>query len=114
MEDDKWFLPKFIKFQYGDNLNPKNNVHKSVISLIERYNLYSYLSTPDPDQMLGRPLADAGQELTSSYPDAKDKDKDIYKDKLQVKDKLKDKRKEKVIKRKEDTSLLILLVLSEL
>ena len=52
LEEDKWFLPKFIKFQYGENLNPNNNVHKSVISLIEKYELDSILNNPEPQQML--------------------------------------------------------------
>jgi len=99
LEEDKWFLPKFIKFQYGENLNPNNNVHKSVISLIEKYELDSILNNPDPEQTLGRPLADAGQTLGRSSADAKD----IYKDKDIVKDK--DKLKEKVIKRKKPFSI---------
>jgi hypothetical protein len=39
---DKWFIPDFIDFQYGE-LNPNSNVHKSVIQLLERYNLMGYL-----------------------------------------------------------------------
>ncbi len=39
---DKWFIPDFIEFQYGE-LNPNSNVHKSVIQLLERYNLMGYL-----------------------------------------------------------------------
>ena len=39
---DKWFIPDFIEFQYGE-LNPNSNVHKSVISLLDRYNLEWYL-----------------------------------------------------------------------
>ena len=98
IEEDKWFLPKFIKFQYGENLNPNNNVHKSVIAMIEKYGLDDILNNPDPRQDLGSPLADAGQTLGRSSADAKDiyKDKDIYK----AIDKAKD--KEKLIKRKKN------------
>ena len=39
---DKWFIPDFIEFQYGE-LNPNSNVHKSVIALLEKYNLQGYL-----------------------------------------------------------------------
>jgi len=39
---DKWFIPDFIDFQYGE-LNPNSNVHKSVIQLLERYNLEGYV-----------------------------------------------------------------------
>jgi|TARA_R110002074_G_scaffold389865_1_gene573453 hypothetical protein len=38
--DNKWFIPKFIDFQYGQ-LNENVNAHKSVIKLIDKYDLYS-------------------------------------------------------------------------
>tara|TARA_R100001086_G_scaffold250033_1_gene192784 strand:- start:5330 stop:6142 length:813 start_codon:yes stop_codon:yes gene_type:complete len=31
----KWFIPTFIPFQYGKQLNPKNNAHKSVIEKLQ-------------------------------------------------------------------------------
>lgn len=31
----KWFIPKFLEFQYGE-LNPENKVHSSVLRLLER------------------------------------------------------------------------------
>ena len=37
---NKWFMPKFIDFQYGQ-LNENVNAHKSVIRLIDKYDLYS-------------------------------------------------------------------------
>ena len=37
---NKWFIPKFIEFQYGQ-LNENVNAHKSVIRLIEKYDLYN-------------------------------------------------------------------------
>lgn len=40
--DEKCFIPDFIEFQYGE-LNPNSNVHKSVISLLSRYNLEGYM-----------------------------------------------------------------------
>jgi hypothetical protein len=69
---DKWFIPDFIEFQYGE-LNPNSNVHKSVIQLLERYNLMGYLK--------------GSQTLPEGVKD-KDKDKDI----VIVKDKAKAKR----------------------
>ena len=39
---DKWFIPDFIDFQYGE-LNPNSNVHKSVIALLNKYNLEGYV-----------------------------------------------------------------------
>jgi hypothetical protein len=57
---NKWFIPDFISFQYGE-LNPTNRVHKSVIDLLNKYN----------------------KGLVSSLQGAKDK----YKDKDKEKDK---------------------------
>ena len=37
---DKWFIPKFIDFQYGQ-LNSNIRPHQAVINLIEKYDLYS-------------------------------------------------------------------------
>ena len=39
---DKWFIPDFIDYQYGE-LNQNSNVHKSVINLLKKYNLEGYL-----------------------------------------------------------------------
>jgi len=56
---EKWFIPDFIEFQYG-TLNPLNRVHKSVIDLLEKYQI---------------------KDLTRPLQRAKDKDKDKVKDK---------------------------------
>ena len=49
--NEKCFIPDFIDFQYGE-LNPNSNVHKSVISLLSRYNLEGYMkgtqTPPEP------------------------------------------------------------------
>jgi len=66
---DKWFIPDFIDFQYGE-LNPNSNVHKSVIQLLERYNLMGYMK--------------GSQTLPEGVKD-KDKDIVIVKDKAKVK-----------------------------
>jgi hypothetical protein len=39
---DKWFIPDFIEYQYGE-LNINSNVHKSVLNLLNKYNLEGYL-----------------------------------------------------------------------
>lgn len=41
-DGDKWFIPDFIEYQYGE-LNQNSNVHKSVINLLNKYNLEGYL-----------------------------------------------------------------------
>ena len=66
---DKWFIPDFIEFQYGE-LNPNSNVHKSVIALLEKYNLQGYLK--------------GSQTLPEGLQD-KDKDIVIVKDKAKAK-----------------------------
>ncbi len=66
---DKWFIPEFIEFQYGE-LNPTSNVHKSVIALLDKYNLEGYMK--------------GSQGVQSTLKD-KDKDKDIVKAKVKVK-----------------------------
>ena len=63
---EKWFIKDFIEFQYGE-LNEKNRAHKSVISVLNKYNLLS----------LNKPL-------TSPLQGAKDKDKDKDKEVLRV------------------------------
>ena len=64
---DKWFIPDFIDFQYGE-LNPNSNVHKSVISLLQRYNLEGYV-----------------KGLQTLPNTVQDKDKVIVKDKVKAK-----------------------------
>ncbi|MBW2995118.1 hypothetical protein KY312_02095 [Candidatus Woesearchaeota archaeon] len=57
---EKWFIIKFIDFQYGE-LRESNNVHKSVINILEKAGLW--------------------QVYMSTLQGAKDKDKDKDKDK---------------------------------
>ncbi len=60
---EKWFIKDFIDFQYGE-LNPKNRVHESVLSILKKYKLcYDF------------------KPLTSPLQGAKDKDKEKDKDK---------------------------------
>ena len=37
--DSKWFIHSFIKFQYGEELNPNVRVHQSVIKQLKKYNI---------------------------------------------------------------------------
>ena len=36
---DKWFIPKFVQYQYGE-LNPNNKAHLSVIKILTKYGLF--------------------------------------------------------------------------
>ena len=67
ISEDKWYLTKFVKYQYGD-LNPNVKAHQSVLKLLEKYNIDS-------------------KGLLNSYEPVQDKDTDI--DKLKKKHKLK-------------------------
>tara|TARA_Y100000114_G_scaffold53473_1_gene48806 strand:+ start:2801 stop:3409 length:609 start_codon:yes stop_codon:yes gene_type:complete len=44
IKNNKWFIKDFIKFQYGTSLNPRNNVHKSVIKTLKHYNILGGMS----------------------------------------------------------------------
>lgn len=65
-EGEKWFIPSFIEFQYGE-LNEKNRVHLSVIKELSKYNLIK-----------NKPLI---SPLEGAKDKDKDKDKDMDKDK---------------------------------
>ena len=61
IDKDKWFIPKFVEFQYGP-LNEKVNAHKSVINILNKYKLIN-----------------KNQQLINSSSTVQDKDKDIDK-----------------------------------
>jgi hypothetical protein len=64
IDNDKWFIPSFIEFQYG-NLNSGSRIHNSVIDLLKKYKL----------------LKRVQKELANPLQRVKDKDKDKYKEK---------------------------------
>jgi len=70
---DKWFVPKFIVYQYGE-LNENNRVHNSVINILNKYGLYKGRVSP----------------LHEAKDKDKDKDKDLDKDKKSKKVQLKE------------------------
>jgi hypothetical protein len=70
---EKWFIPSFIDFQYGE-LNSKNRAHNSVINILKKEKLW-----------------EDNKILTSPLEGVKDKDKDKDMDKDKVKDTVKDK-----------------------
>lgn len=82
LELDRWFLFKFIEFQYGQ-LNENNRVHLSAINILKKYNLL------DGNNAVIKltPYMD----LISPLQGVKDKDKDKDKDKAKFKDKEKEK-----------------------
>jgi hypothetical protein len=84
---EKWFVSKFVQFQYAvqslDELNVSNKVHASVIKILQSNNLI----TKDMSVYCKSSPMQGAKD--------KDKDKDTYKDKYMDKDKDKDKDKEK-------------------
>lgn len=50
LENGRWFLNQFISFQYGNNLNPRNRVHKSIIEVLYK-NGITYADSPTPDKL---------------------------------------------------------------
>lgn len=43
-EEQKWFIPSFIEFQYGSQLSKNNNVYKAIKRILDKYDLYKYLT----------------------------------------------------------------------
>jgi len=68
IEDEKWYILGFIEFQYGE-LNNNSNVHKSVLKLLNKYEINNDNEFPTLGQGLVKPL--------SGIID-KDKSKDKY------------------------------------
>jgi hypothetical protein len=66
---NRWFIPSFIEFQYGE-LRPENRVHLSVIKVLNQYDLIQYLEKKK----------DHPRPLVGSMDIYMDKDKDKDKD----------------------------------
>ena len=45
VSEDKWHIPKFVSFQYGE-LNPLNKAHASVISILAKNGINKDLASP--------------------------------------------------------------------
>lgn len=81
--DKKWFVPKFVEFQYKGILNPENRAHQSVIDILKREGLWPLprkekepLPLSQPGKGLARPLDGATYGATvGATVGAKDKDK---------------------------------------
>jgi hypothetical protein len=46
ISENKWFIKKFIDFQYKGKLNPDNSAHKSVIDRLEKEGAWQGLASP--------------------------------------------------------------------
>ena len=75
---DKWFIPKYIEYQYGE-LNPAVNAHKSAIKILEKYNLIdgnellinSSLAVKDKDKNQGKVQGKAKGKIKRKVKDTK-------------------------------------------
>jgi len=70
----KLFIPKFIAYQYGAELNTANSAHKGVLKRLELAKI------PCPVSIVTKLSIGATKPLSSPYQGAKDKDKDKDKD----------------------------------
>ena len=64
LNEEKWFIPKFIEYQYGV-LTDTNRVHNSIIQILNKEGLRTVLGSKDKDK---------------DQDKVKDKDKDIIKE----------------------------------
>ena len=98
-DNDKWFLPGFITFQYKYGLNPSNRVHKSVIEILNKQDLMNHLRGFDESYMtLIRPINGSLMAQDRDKDGAQELDKELDKDKkkeLYSEDKANEKKAEK-------------------
>ena len=84
LDEKTLFIPKFIKFQYGE-LNPANKVHASVLKELSARNLDPSMTLgrplDDPSMTHARPIDDPSLTLGRPYVGSKDKEKDKEKEK---------------------------------
>tara|TARA_R110000744_G_scaffold41284_1_gene93400 strand:- start:1930 stop:2673 length:744 start_codon:yes stop_codon:yes gene_type:complete len=91
LENGKWFIPKFLQFQYKvshpDELNLSNRVHKSVYDRIKKYdNLFRPLDEASKGHT--RVMLGASKEMEGVKDKDKDKDKAISKSSIKIKRKV--------------------------
>lgn len=64
LENGNFYLTRFIKFQQGDFLNPKNNAHKQIIAILKE-NRVRYNNILTPDKGLASPYEAPSKPLNS-------------------------------------------------
>jgi len=70
----KWFVPKFIVYQYGE-LNESNRAHLSVIKILTKYGLYKGLNEVEQGAYK-KPEGAKDKEQYKELDNVKDKDKE--------------------------------------
>lgn len=66
LENGNFYLTRFIKFQQGDFLNPKNNAHKQIIAILKE-NRVRYNNILTPDKGVASPYEAPGKPLNSPW-----------------------------------------------
>lgn len=64
LENGNFYLTRFIKFQQGDFLNPKNNAHKQIIAILKE-NRVRYNNILAPDKWVASPYEAPSKPLNS-------------------------------------------------
>ena len=67
LENGNFYLTRFIKFQQGDFLNPKNNAHKQIIAILKS-NRVRYNNILAPDKGVTSPYEAPSKPLNSPLP----------------------------------------------
>jgi len=80
LDKDKWFLPKFLSFQYPKGLNQKMKMHQSVLNILTKYKLDDYINTYSYENLTPSPRGNIPvQEKDKDMERDKDKEKNIDK-----------------------------------
>lgn len=68
ISDDKWFIIKFITFQYPKGLNAKNSAHRGVLRLLESNTIDQspYLAPQDKDKVMDKGIVSISSSLRMS------------------------------------------------
>ena len=94
-QGEKFLIVKFVRYQYGDSLNPANNAHKGVLKRLESSEFKDFKQSFDvkkedglkaPGKGLVRGLL-AHQEQEQEQEQEKDTEKDTEKDQIKEKKK---------------------------
>jgi hypothetical protein len=67
IEDDKYFIPSFVEFQYGE-LTPTNNTHRSVLKIIQKIEENEPLRSPSRGDQDKGTDKDKGKKQKTTKP----------------------------------------------
>lgn len=101
LENGKFYLTRFIKFQQGNFLNPKNNAHKQIIEILKSNRVrYNNILAPDkgvaspyeaPSKPLNSPLLAPDKGVASPPSNSNSNNTDYFKKEKEKEEKEKEK-----------------------